>query len=74
MGVAGWDYEDWNGVVYPAGAGRWMDRLAWISRFVDMVEINSTFYRPARPQVAESWERTRGGGPVSSLPPRLTVE
>jgi uncharacterized protein YecE (DUF72 family) len=57
VGVAGWDYPDWNGVVYPAMSGRAVDRLAWISRFVDVVEINSTFYRPARPRTAASWER-----------------
>ena len=57
VGVAGWDYADWNGIVYPAGAGRGFDRLAWVARLVDVVEINSTFYRPAAPRVAESWLR-----------------
>ena len=57
VGVAGWDYGDWNGVVYPAGEPRRLDRLAWISRFVDVVEINSTFYRPVAPRTAESWVR-----------------
>jgi uncharacterized protein YecE (DUF72 family) len=56
IGVAGWDYPDWKGIVYPAGAAR-LDRLAHIARFVDVVEINSTFYRPARPEVAASWAR-----------------
>lgn len=57
VGVAGWDYPDWVGPVYPAGAGRDFDRLAWIARWVDVVEINSTFYRPARPRAAASWAR-----------------
>jgi len=57
IGVAGWDYADWRGPVYPAGTGSRFDRLAYISRFVDVIEINSTFYRPASPRVAESWVR-----------------
>lgn len=57
VGVAGWDYSDWVGPVYPADAGRGFDRLAWISRFVDTVEVNSSFYRPVAPRVAASWLR-----------------
>jgi uncharacterized protein YecE (DUF72 family) len=57
IGVAGWDYPDWSGIVYPASSGRGFDRLAWIARFVDAVEINVTFYRPAAPRVAETWIR-----------------
>ena len=55
VGVAGWDYPDWNGIVYPAAAGRGFDRLAWIARFVDVVEINSSFYRPVAPKTAATW-------------------
>jgi uncharacterized protein YecE (DUF72 family) len=57
VGVAGWDYEDWNGRVYPPGAGRELDRLAYLAELVELIEINSTFYRPVRPRVAESWVR-----------------
>lgn len=57
VGVAGWDYPDWNGVVYPAGASRGFDRLAYLARFVDTIEINSTFYRPAEARIAASWIR-----------------
>jgi uncharacterized protein YecE (DUF72 family) len=61
FGVAGWDYADWSGTVYPAAVDRRFDRLAHISRFVDVVEINSTFYRPVAARVAASWlERTAG--------------
>jgi uncharacterized protein YecE (DUF72 family) len=56
FGVAGWDYADWSGTVYPAAVDRRFDRLAHISRFVDVVEINSTFYRPVAARVAASWE------------------
>jgi uncharacterized protein YecE (DUF72 family) len=57
IGVAGWDYPDWNGIVYPPRAGRGFDRLAHVARYVDCVEINSSFYRPVAPRVAESWVR-----------------
>ena len=57
IGVAGWDYADWTGTVYPSDGSRRLDRLAYICRFVDVVEINSTFYRPASPRTAESWLR-----------------
>ena len=56
-GLAGWDYPDWNGVVYPASAGRGFDRLAFVARYVDSIEINTSFYRPVSPGVAESWVR-----------------
>ena len=61
VGVAGWDYPDWVGPVYPAGAGRHIDRLAFIARYVDVVEINSSFYRPVAPRIAESWLRRTEG-------------
>jgi len=57
VGVAGWDYPDWSGLVYPRGASRGFDRLAWVARFLDVVEINTTFYRPANPRTAASWIR-----------------
>ena len=57
VGVAGWDYPDWRGTVYPSRPGGVFDRLAYLARFVDLVEINSTFYRPVDPRVASSWTR-----------------
>lgn len=55
VGVAGWDYADWRGIVYPAPRPRNFDPLAYLARFVDLIEINSTFYRPARADVAKRW-------------------
>lgn len=55
VGPAGWSYRDWAGVVYPPRPGRGFDPLAYLARYVATIEINSTFYRPARPQVAETW-------------------
>lgn len=61
IGVAGWDYPDWKGIVYPKGSGPRFDRLAYLARFVDALEINSTFYRPVDPRTAASWARRVAG-------------
>ncbi|HXV76412.1 MAG TPA: DUF72 domain-containing protein [Candidatus Polarisedimenticolaceae bacterium] len=57
IGIAGWDYPDWIGPVYPAAARGGVDRLAFVARYVDLVEVNSTFYRPVAARVAVSWVR-----------------
>ena len=51
-GIAGWSYPDWDGYVYPPGT---KDKLRFIAGYVDVIEINSTFYRPPDPRTAESW-------------------
>lgn len=58
VGPAGWSYADWEGVVYPPGAPRSFDRLAWIARHFDAVEVNSTFYRIPDPASPEKWLRS----------------
>ncbi len=55
VGVAGWDYEDWKGPVYPVPAPRGFDPLAWLSGWFDLVEVNSTFYRPPSARTVRSW-------------------
>ena len=57
IGPAGWSYEDWKGVVYPAGAGRRFDPLEYLARFFDVVEINTSFYRPPPATWTRSWAR-----------------
>jgi uncharacterized protein YecE (DUF72 family) len=55
VGVAGWDYPDWAGIVYPSPLPRGFDRLAFLSGFIDTVEINVTFYRPIEAKTSTSW-------------------
>ncbi len=55
IGPAGWSYRDWEGIVYPVEKPKGFDPLRYLSRFFDTIEINSTFYRPARPEVASRW-------------------
>ena len=56
IGIAGWSYPDWKGIVYTEPK---VDQLEYVSGFVDCVEINSTFYRPPFEKTTKSWlERT----------------
>ena len=56
IGIAGWSYPDWKGIVYTSSK---VDQLEYISKFVDCLEINSTFYRPPFEKTTKSWlERT----------------
>lgn len=60
FGIAGWSYEDWKGVVYPHGC---RDTLRFCAEFVDLIEINSSFYHVPSARNAESW-----AGRVEDLP------
>lgn len=57
IGPAGWSYKDWEGVVYPPKPGKSFDPLAYLARFFNTIEINSSFYRPPSPSTAEAWAR-----------------
>ena len=60
VGVAGWAYRDWEGIVYPRKKGRGFHGLGHLAGFLDLMEVNSSFYALPRPEHAESWlERTR---------------
>src|SRR6266704_3068134 len=55
VGVAGWDYPDWAGIIYPSPPPRGFDRLHYLAGLLDAVEINVTFYRPIEPRMSRSW-------------------
>ncbi len=57
VGPAGWNYKDWEGIVYPSGAGRSFDPLAFLADYFDTIEINSSFYAPPRPGDVAAWSR-----------------
>lgn len=57
FGPAGFQYKDWEGIVYPAPRPKKFDPLAYLANYFDTVEINSTFYGPARPTTIDSWVR-----------------
>jgi uncharacterized protein YecE (DUF72 family) len=52
IGIAGWSYPDWKGIVYTKPG---IDRLEYLSAFVDCIEINTTFYRPPSEKTTKSW-------------------
>jgi uncharacterized protein YecE (DUF72 family) len=54
VGCSGWNYADWRGRVYPKGVPprRW---LAHYATLFDTVEVNSTFYRLAKPGAVAGW-------------------
>ena len=60
IGIAGWSYPDWKGIVY-TGSG--MDELQYVSGFVDCIEINSSFYRPPVESNSKSWLRRTAAKP-----------
>jgi uncharacterized protein YecE (DUF72 family) len=55
VGPAGWNYKDWEGIVYPSGGS--LDALAFLADYCDTIEINSSFYAPPRPKDTASWAR-----------------
>lgn len=54
IGVAGWSYPDWKGIVYTDTR---VDQLEYVSKYVDCVEINNTYYRPPAEHTSEMWLR-----------------
>lgn len=60
IGIAGWSYADWNGIVYTQSG---VDKLEYVSGFVDVIEINSTFYRPPAERNSVSWLKRTSAKP-----------
>jgi uncharacterized protein YecE (DUF72 family) len=54
VGCSGWNYADWRERVYPKGLppSRWLAHYATV---FDTVEVNSTFYRLAKPKPVAAW-------------------
>jgi len=55
VGVAGFSYPDWEGIVYPPSAR--VDSLVFLARYFDTIEINSSFYRIPLPRTTADWSR-----------------
>jgi uncharacterized protein YecE (DUF72 family) len=54
VGCSGWQYADWRERFYPEGLPqrRWLEHYASV---FDTVEVNSTFYRLAKPKAVAAW-------------------
>ena len=57
VGTAGWSYEDWAGIVYPEKKETGFHPLPFLAGFIDIVEINSTFYRTPAVSMSRYWIR-----------------
>ena len=65
IGTSGWSYPSgqgtWNGIFYPAPAGRQrrgtpkFDELSFYAEHFNTVEVNSSFYRIPTAETAEKW-------------------
>ena len=55
FGPAGWSYDDWNGILYPAHRPHGFHEAEYLANFFDTIEINTTFYHPPRAEVSRSW-------------------
>src|SRR5512138_981889 len=70
IGVAGWDYKDWNEIVYPSGVKK-LQRLEFLSQYFDAIEINSSFYGHIKPASAQEWSRAVSGNPRFTFTAKL---
>jgi uncharacterized protein YecE (DUF72 family) len=57
--------------VYPERPGPKFDPLAYLARFFDTIEINSTFYRPPSESAAKSWLRRVAHNPKFKFTAKL---
>ena len=57
FGPAGWSYDDWNGIVYPAHRPRGFHEAEYLANIFDTIEINTTFYHPPGAEIAQNWVR-----------------
>ena len=70
IGISGWRYAPWRGDFYPQGL-RQKDELAFASRALSSIEINTSFYALQRPSSYQQWhEQTPDGFEFSVKAPR----
>ena len=55
IGPAGWSYADWQGIVYPSPRPANFREPTYLAQFFDAIEINTSFYQPIQPTLAEHW-------------------
>ena len=57
IGVAGWAYKDWEGTVYPEQLKKSQHPVEFLAQYLDMIEINTSFYGHIKPELAKLWCR-----------------
>ena len=71
IGTSGWSYPDWEGIFYPQGAGKKLNRLSYYAEYFDSVEVNTSFYRPPNPDYCAKWLREVAGNPRFTFTAKL---
>jgi uncharacterized protein YecE (DUF72 family) len=54
IGTSGWSYDDWVGPFYPSGTAQ-RDYLARYAECFELVEVDSTYYRPPNAAMVANW-------------------
>jgi uncharacterized protein YecE (DUF72 family) len=57
IGTAGWSYKDWEGIVYPAQIKKSQHPVEYLARYLDVLEINTSFYGHIKPEWGKLWSR-----------------
>jgi uncharacterized protein YecE (DUF72 family) len=60
VGTCGYSYpggppQGWGEIFYPKAVGRRLNELEFYASYFNLVEINSTFYRPPKPTLTRAW-------------------
>lgn len=61
VGTAGWSYRDWEGTVYPAQTRKSQHPVEYLAQFLDVLEVNTSFYGHIKPEWAKLWGRLARG-------------
>lgn len=62
VGVAGWNYPEWRGLLENEGAERSRSELFHLATWFNLVEINSTYYHPSETKTVKAWLAEIGEG------------
>ncbi len=57
VGTAGWSYKDWEGIVYPAQIKKSQHPVEYLAQYIDLLEINTSFYGHIKPEWGKLWSR-----------------
>ncbi len=57
VGVAGFAYKDWEGIVYPEQLKRKQHPVEYLAQYFEVIEINTSFYGHIKPEVGKLWAR-----------------
>jgi uncharacterized protein YecE (DUF72 family) len=66
IGVGGWTFAPWRGVFYPDGLPQ-KDELNFMSRRLNCIEINATYYGSQKPESYRKWAAETPDGFVFTL-------